>query len=181
GHTVFHGQLHQSVARVPELADRSVIVSSFGKTYHVTGWKVGYVLAPRELMAEFRKVHQFNVFTVNTPVQLALADYMGDASRHLGLAAFYQGKRDFFRAGLAATRFELLPCAGTYFQTVRYAAISDQADTAFVDWLTREVGVAAIPLSAFFGDGRDEKVIRFCFAKREDTLAAAFERLQRFC
>lgn len=180
-HIVFDGQLHQSVARVPELADRSVIVSSFGKTYHVTGWKVGYVLAPRELMAEFRKVHQFNVFTVNTPVQLALADYMGDASRHLGLAAFYQGKRDFFRAGLAATRFELLPCAGTYFQTVRYAAISDQADTAFVDWLTREVGVAAIPLSAFFGDGRDEKVIRFCFAKREDTLAAAFERLQRFC
>lgn len=137
--------------------------------------------APAPLMAEFRKVHQFNVFTVNTPVQLALADYMGDASRHLGLAAFYQGKRDFFRAGLAATRFELLPCAGTYFQTVRYAAISDQADTAFVDWLTREVGVAAIPLSAFFGDGRDEKVIRFCFAKREDTLAAAFERLQRFC
>ncbi len=180
-HIVFDGQLHQSVARVPELAARSVIVSSFGKTYHVTGWKVGYVLAPRELMAEFRKVHQFNVFTVNTPVQLALADYMGDASRHLGLAAFYQGKRDFFRAGLAATRFELLPCAGTYFQTVRYAAISDQADTAFVDWLTREVGVAAIPLSAFFGDGRDEKVIRFCFAKREDTLAAAFERLQRFC
>ena len=180
-HIVFDGQLHQSVARVPELAARSVIVSSFGKTYHVTGWKVGYVLAPRELMAEFRKVHQFNVFTVNTPVQLALADYMGDASRHLGLAAFYQQKRDFFRAGLAATRFEALPCAGTYFQTVRYAAISDQPDTAFVDWLTREVGVAAIPLSAFSGDGRDERVIRFCFAKREDTLAAAFERLQRFC
>ena len=180
-HIVFDGQLHQSVARVPELADRSVIVSSFGKTYHVTGWKVGYVLAPRELMAEFRKVHQFNVFTVNTPVQLALADYMADASRHLGLAAFYQEKRDFFRAGLAATRFEALPCAGTYFQTVRYSAISDQPDTAFVDWLTREVGVAAIPLSAFFGDGRDERVIRFCFAKREDTLAAAFERLQRFC
>ena len=180
-HIVFDGQPHHSAARFPGLAARAFIVSSFGKTYHVTGWKVGYVLAPRELMAEFRKVHQFNVFTVNTPVQLALADYMGDASRHLGLAAFYQGKRDFFRAGLAATRFELLPCAGTYFQTVRYAAISDQADTAFVDWLTREVGVAAIPLSAFFGDGRDERVIRFCFAKREDTLAAAFERLQRFC
>jgi len=180
-HIVFDGQPHQSVARFPELADRSVIVSSFGKTYHVTGWKVGYVLAPRELMAEFRKVHQFNVFTVNTPVQLALADYMADASRHLGLAAFYQEKRDFFRAGLAATRFEALPCAGTYFQTVRYSAISDRPDTDFVDWLTREVGVAAIPLSAFFGDGRDERVIRFCFAKREDTLAAAFERLQRFC
>ena len=180
-HIVFDGRPHQSVARFPELADRSVIVSSFGKTYHVTGWKVGYVLAPRALMAEFRKVHQFNVFTVNTPVQLALADYMADASRHLGLAAFYQEKRDFFRAGLAATRFEALPCAGTYFQTVRYSAISDRPDTDFVDWLTREVGVAAIPLSAFFGDGRDERVIRFCFAKREDTLAAAFERLQRFC
>lgn len=180
-HIVFDGVRHESVALHPELAARSVIVSSFGKTYHVTGWKVGYVLAPRELMAEFRKVHQFNVFTVNTPVQLALADYMEDAGRHLGLAAFYQAKRDFFRAGLAGTRFELLPCAGTYFQTARYGAIADLADTAFVDWLTRKVGVAAIPLSAFFGDGRDERVIRFCFAKREETLEAAFERLQRFC
>jgi methionine aminotransferase len=180
-HIAFDGVRHESVALHPELAARSVIVSSFGKTYHVTGWKVGYVLAPGELMAEFRKVHQFNVFTVNTPVQLALADYMQDASRHLGLAAFYQAKRDFFRAGLAGTRFELLPCAGTYFQTARYGAIADLADTAFVDWLTREVGVAAIPLSAFFGEGRDERVIRFCFAKREETLEAAFERLHRFC
>ena len=180
-HIVFDGARHESVARYPALAERSVVVSSFGKTYHVTGWKVGYVLAPRELMAEFRKVHQFNVFTVNSPVQLALADYMVEASRHLGLAAFYQAKRDAFRAGLGGTRFELLPCTGTYFQTVRYGAISDAPDTEFVQWLTREVGVAAIPLSAFFGDGRDEKVIRFCFAKRDDTLAAAFERLQRFC
>ena len=180
-HIVFDGRRHESAALYPDLAERSVIVSSFGKTYHVTGWKVGYVLAPRELMAEFRKVHQFNVFTVNTPVQLALADYMMDASRHLGLAAFYEAKRDFFRAGLAGTRFELLPCTGTYFQTVRYGAISDAPDTDFVQWLTREVGVAAIPLSAFFGDGRDERVIRFCFAKRDDTLEAAFERLRRFC
>ncbi|WP_374246998.1 pyridoxal phosphate-dependent aminotransferase [Zoogloea sp.] len=180
-HIVFDGRRHESAALYPELAERSVIVSSFGKTYHVTGWKVGYVLAPRELMAEFRKVHQFNVFTVNTPVQLALADYMMDASRHLGLAAFYQAKRDVFRAGLAGTRFELLPCTGTYFQTVRYGAIADLPDTDFVQWLTREVGVAAIPLSAFFGDGRDERVIRFCFAKRDETLEAAFERLRRFC
>ena len=180
-HIVFDGVRHESAARHPELAARSLIVSSFGKTYHVTGWKVGYVLAPRALMTEFRKVHQFNVFTVNTPVQLALADYMQDASRHLGLAAFYQAKRDFFRAGLAGTRFELLPCAGTYFQTARYGAISDAPDLAFVDWLAREAGVAAIPLSAFFGDGRDEKVIRFCFAKRDETLEAAFERLRRFC
>ncbi len=180
-HIVFDGLRHESVARYPELAARSVIVSSFGKTYHVTGWKVGYVLAPHELMAEFRKVHQFNVFTVNTPVQLALADYMVDTSRYLDLAGFYQAKRDAFRAGLAHTGFELLPCTGTYFQTARYAAISDAPDTEFVHWLTREVGVAAIPLSAFFGDGRDEKVIRFCFAKRDETLAAAFERLGRFC
>ncbi len=180
-HIVFDGRRHESAALYPELAERSVIVSSFGKTYHVTGWKVGYVLAPQALMAEFRKVHQFNVFTVNTPVQLALADYMMDASRHLGLAAFYQAKRDFFRAGLAGTGFELLPCTGTYFQTVRYGAISDASDTDFVQWLTREVGVAAIPLSAFFGDGRDERVIRFCFAKRDETLEAAFERLRRFC
>jgi len=180
-HIVFDGLRHESVARYPDLARRSVVVSSFGKTYHVTGWKVGYVLAPRELMAEFRKVHQFNVFTVNTPVQLALADYMADSSRYLELAAFYQAKRDTFRAGLARTGFELLPCTGTYFQTARYGAISDAPDTGFVDWLTREVGVAAIPLSAFFGDGHDEKVIRFCFAKRDETLAAAFERLERFC
>ena len=180
-HIVFDGLRHESVARYVDLAARSVIVSSFGKTYHVTGWKVGYVLAPRELMAEFRKVHQFNVFSVNTPVQLAIADYMADASRHLGLAGFYQAKRDAFRAGLASTRFELLPCTGTYFQTARYGAISDLPDTEFVEWLTRVVGVAAIPLSAFFGDGRDERVIRFCFAKRDETLAAAFERLERFC
>ncbi len=180
-HIVFDGRRHESAALYPDLAERSVIVSSFGKTYHVTGWKVGYVLAPQALMAEFRKVHQFNVFTVNTPVQLALADYMADASRHLGLAAFYQAKRDFFRDALAGTRFELLPCTGTYFQTVRYGAISEAPDTEFVQWLTREVGVAAIPLSAFFGDGRDERVIRFCFAKRDETLEAAFERLRRFC
>lgn len=180
-HIVFDGVRHESAALYPELAARSVIVSSFGKTFHVTGWKVGYVLAPRVLMAEFRKVHQFNVFTVNTPVQLALADYMEDPARYGGLAAFYQAKRDFFREGLAGSGFELLPCAGTYFQTVRYGAISDVADVDFVDWLTRRVGVAAIPLSAFFGDARDEKVIRFCFAKRDETLEAAFERLRRFC
>ncbi|MCK0510554.1 pyridoxal phosphate-dependent aminotransferase [Aromatoleum buckelii] len=178
-HIVFDGTRHESCARDAELAARSVIVSSFGKTYHITGWKVGYVVAPRELMAEFRKVHQFNVFTVNTPVQLALADYMADASRHEGLAAFYQAKRDFFRAALGGSRFELLPSAGTYFQLVRYRAICDEPDTAFVERLTRDTGVAAIPVSAFFADGRDERVIRFCFAKNEATLAAACERLCR--
>ena len=178
-HIVFDGARHASCAAHAELAARSFVVSSFGKTYHITGWKVGYVVAPRELMAEFRKVHQFNVFTVNTPVQLALADYMADESRHLALAAFYQDKRDFFRDALAGSRFELLPARGTYFQLARYGAISDEADTAFCDRLTREVGVAAIPVSAFFADGRDERVIRFCFAKNEATLAEACTRLVR--
>ncbi|HRD34397.1 MAG TPA: pyridoxal phosphate-dependent aminotransferase [Rhodocyclaceae bacterium] len=177
-HIVFDGRAHQSCARHPELAARSLIVSSFGKTYHITGWKVGYVIGPRELMAEFRKVHQFNVFTVNTPVQLALADYMADPSRHLALAAFYQAKRDFFRAGLDGSRFELLPSAGTYFQLARYRAISDEPDVRFVERLTREIGVAAIPVSAFFDDGLDERVVRFCFAKNEATLAAACEKLR---
>lgn len=178
-HIVFDGATHASCAAHPELAARSFVVSSFGKTYHITGWKVGYILAPRELMAEFRKVHQFNVFTVNTPVQLALADYMADASRHLGLAAFYQAKRDFFRNAMAGSRFELLPSRGTYFQLARYDAISGLGDAAFCEHLTRDVGVAAIPVSAFFADGRDERVIRFCFAKNEATLAAASERLSK--
>ncbi|ENO93409.1 methionine aminotransferase [Thauera sp. 28] len=176
-HIVFDGASHASCAAHPELAARSFVVSSFGKTYHITGWKVGYVLAPRELMAEFRKVHQFNVFTVNTPVQLALADYMADAGRHTGLAAFYQAKRNYFRAALANSRFDLLPAHGTYFQLARYERISALGDTSFCEHLTRKVGVAAIPVSAFFADGRDERVIRFCFAKNETTLAAACERL----
>src|SRR5574340_340857 len=167
-HIVFDGARHESVCRYPELAERSFAISSFGKTYHVTGWKVGYVVAPRELMAEFRKVHQFNVFTVNTPVQLALADYMQDASRYLELAAFYQAKRDFFRRHLAGSRFQLLPCAGTYFQSVRYDAITDEPDRAFAERLTREAKVAAIPVSAFYANGEDNKVLRFCFAKNEE-------------
>ncbi|MBP6707666.1 MAG: pyridoxal phosphate-dependent aminotransferase [Candidatus Accumulibacter sp.] len=177
-HIVFDGVAHQSVAGHPELAARSIVVSSFGKTYHITGWKVGYVLAAAELMAEFRKVHQFNVFTVNTPCQLGIAEYMHDAGRHLGLAAFYQSKREFFRNQLGASRFELLPCRGTYFQLARYGAISDLPDQAFAQWLTREVGVAVIPVSAFHHDGRDEHVVRFCFAKQEATLAAAGDRLR---
>ncbi|MGE5471529.1 MAG: pyridoxal phosphate-dependent aminotransferase [Bacteroidota bacterium] len=178
-HILFDGEPHASLCGHPELAARSIVVSSFGKTYHITGWKIGYVVGPAELMAEFRKVHQFNVFTVHGPSQLALADYMADASRHLGLAAFYQEKRDFFRALLAATPFTLLPCRGTYFQLASYAGLSDLPDRAFAEWLTREVGVAVIPVSAFQADGRDDKVIRFCFAKREETLLAAAERLGR--
>ena len=178
-HIVFDGRQHESVVRHPGLAERSFVVSSFGKTYHVTGWKIAYCLAPRELMAEFRKAHQFVVFCVNHPMQLALAEFMQERERYLGLAAFYQEKRDFFRQQLEGSRFESLPCAGTYFQSVRYAAISGEPDRDFVERLTKEHGVAAIPFSAFYRDGRDDQVIRFCFAKGEATLAQAGERLRR--
>jgi methionine aminotransferase len=176
-HILFDGEAHASLCAHPELAARSIVVSSFGKTYHITGWKIGYVVGPAALMAEFRKVHQFNVFTVHTPSQLALAEYMQDASRHLGLAAFYQEKRDFFRNLMAATPFELLPCRGTYFQLARYDRISDLPDRAFAEWMTREVGVAVIPVSVFYGSGHDDHVVRFCFAKQEATLRSAAERL----
>ena len=178
-HIVFDGQRHLSVAAHPQLSTRSIVVSSFGKTYHITGWKVGYVLGAADLMTEFRKVHQFNVFTVNTPCQIGIAEYMRDPARHLGLAAFYQHKRDFFREQLRGTRFELLPCRGTYFQLARYDTVSDLPDRDFATWLTREIGVAVIPVSVFYNDGQDDRVVRFCFAKQESTLAAAGERLRR--
>ncbi|MDN7477427.1 pyridoxal phosphate-dependent aminotransferase [Burkholderia multivorans] len=178
-HMVYDGERHESVARYPELAARSFIVSSFGKTYHVTGWKVGYVAAPAALTAEFRKVHQFNVFTVNTPMQIGLADYLRDPAPYLTLAGFYQNKRDFFRAGLERTRFRLLPCSGTYFQCVDYSAISDLPEAEFSKWLTSEIGVAAIPVSAFYHEPHESGVVRFCFAKQESTLATALERLAR--
>lgn len=178
-HMVYDGQLHQSVSRHPELARRSFVVSSFGKTYHVTGWKVGYVAAPAALMAEFRKVHQFNVFTVNTPVQHGLATYMADPAPYVELPAYYQAKRDLFRTGLATTRFKLLPSDGTYFQCVDYSAISDMSEADFSMWLTREIGVAAIPVSAFYSQPKESGVVRFCFAKKEETLALALERLKR--
>ena len=176
-HIVFDGATHASCAAHPELAARSFVVSSFGKTYHITGWKVGYILAPRELMAEFRKAHQFIVFTVHAPSQYALADFMKKPGWYDQLKALYQGKRDIFRQALAGSRFELLPCQGTYFQCVKYAAISDEGDRAFVERLTRDHGVAAIPVSAFYPDGEDHGVIRFCFAKSAATLEQALERL----
>lgn len=180
-HMVFDGQAHQSVARHAELAARSVIVSSFGKTFHVTGWKVGYAAAPAELMAEFRKVHQFNVFTVNTPVQHALAAYLDDPRPYLDLPDFYARKRDRFRAGLANTGLDLLPSEGSYFQCVGYgglAAHRARSEAEFCRWLTTEAGVAAIPLSAFYDAGFEQRVVRFCFAKRESTLDAALQRLR---
>jgi methionine aminotransferase len=175
-HMVYDGA-HPSASRSPELAARTVVVSSFGKTYHVTGWKVGYAVAPATLSAEFRKVHQFNVFTVNTPMQHGLASYLAEASHHLELAAFYRAKRDLFRAALAGTRLKLMPCQGTFFQCVDYSAASDLPEAEFCRWLTTEIGVAAIPLSAFYVDGFDQRIARFCFAKRDETLRQAATRL----
>jgi methionine aminotransferase len=178
-HIVFDGHAHQSVARFPGLAERSFVVSSFGKTYHVTGWKMGYVLAPRELMTEFRKVHQFNVFVANSPIQYALAEYMKDEDAYLGLAAFYQRKRDFFLEGLRGSRWKPLPSRGTFFQNLRYDAISDEPDTELALRLTREHGVACIPVSVFYREPPPHKVLRFCFAKSEATLAKGAAILAR--
>ncbi len=179
-HMVFDGRPHVSAASVPGLAERAFVVSSFGKTFHVTGWKVGTVAAPAALSAEFRKVHQFNVFTVNTPVQHGLARYLADPRPYLELPAFYQRKRDLFRAGLAGSRFRLLPSEGSYFQCVDYSAIDVQAsEDQFCRRLIAEAGVAAIPLSAFYAEGFEQRIVRFCFAKKDDTLTTALQRLVR--
>ena len=182
-HMVYAPNQHLSAASYPGLAARAFIVSSFGKTYHVTGWKVGTVCAPAAMTAEFRKVHQFNVFTVNTPMQHGLAAYMADPAPYHELPAFYAAKRDLFRAGLEKTRFRLLPREGSYFQCVDISALAvperDLPEAEFCQWLTSEIGVAAIPLSAFYGDGFDQKVIRFCYAKKDETLRAALSRLER--
>jgi methionine aminotransferase len=178
-HMVFDGVAHVSAASIPALAARSFVVSSFGKTYHVTGWKVGYVVAPAALMAEFRKVHQFNVFTVNTPMQHGLARYMAEPRHYLQLPAFYQRKRDLFRQGLQQTRLRMLPSEGSYFQCVDYSQVSDLGEAAFCHWLTVELGVAAIPLSAFYADGYEQRIARLCFAKRDETLSSALSRLKK--
>ncbi|WP_287878944.1 MULTISPECIES: pyridoxal phosphate-dependent aminotransferase [Acidovorax] len=178
-HMVFDGAEHQSAARFPGLASRAFVVSSFGKTFHVTGWKVGAVAAPASLTAEFRKVHQFNVFTVNTPMQHGLAEHLRDPAPYLQLPAFYQAKRDLFRHGLEGSRLKLLPSTGSYFQCVDISEISTLPESDFCQWLTREMGVAAIPLSAFYGDNFNQGVIRFCFAKNDATLREAITRLRK--
>ena len=178
-HMVYDGARHESVSCHPELAARAFVISSFGKTYHVTGWKVGYVVAPAALTAELRKVHQFNVFTVNTPVQHGLARYMADPMPYLELPAFYQRKRDLFRAGLASSRFRLLPSDGTYFQCADYSAISSLEEAEFAKWLTSEAGVAAIPVSAFYNQPKESGIVRFCFAKKDETLRNALNKLAR--
>ncbi|MES2024959.1 MAG: pyridoxal phosphate-dependent aminotransferase [Pseudomonadota bacterium] len=178
-HMVYDGMQHESVCRHPELAARTFVVSSFGKTYHVTGWKIGYVAAPAELMKEFHKVHQYSLFSVNTPMQHAIAAYMANPQPYLTLPTFYQRKRDLFRDGLANTRFKLLPADGTYFQCVDYRAISDLPENDFAQWLTAEIGVAAIPVSAFYNEPKNSGIIRFCFAKKEETLRTALARLAK--
>ena len=178
-HIVFDGHKHQSVASFPGLAERSFVVSSFGKTYHVTGWKMGYVLAPKELMNEFRKVHQFNVFVTNGPLQHALAEYMENPDAYLSLAAFYQKKRDFFLQGVKGSRFKPLPSRGTFFQNLAYDAISDEKDTDLAIRLTKDKGIASIPVSVFYRQPPKHRVLRFCFAKSEETLAKGAEILSR--
>ncbi|MET0732405.1 MAG: methionine aminotransferase [Casimicrobiaceae bacterium] len=176
-HMVFDGQPHCSLAGHAELADRSVVIGSFGKTFHATGWKVGYALAPPAITAEIRRVHQFTVFTVNSAAQHGLAAFLADPSRYKTLPAFFSAKRELLRSMLGATPLTLLPCAGSYFQLATYERISDEPAAAFAQRLVREMGVATIPLSAFYRDGTDHRVIRFCFAKRDETLRAAGERL----
>ena len=178
-HIIFDGYEHQSVARYPELAKRSFIISSFGKTYHTTGWKVGYVMAPENLMAEFRKVHQYNVFCVNTPIQAAYADLLKEKDLYLELGDFYQQKRDFFRKLIKGSRFTLKPVYGSYFQLVAYDKISDEGDVAYAARLTREYGVAPIPMSVFYHQQVDNRYLRFCFAKENDTLEKAAEKLMK--
>jgi methionine aminotransferase len=176
-HIVFDGLHHQGMIGHPELRERSFVVGSFAKTYHTTGWKVGYCLAPRALTAELRKIHQYIVFSVNTPIQHAYADFMEDARRYLELPDFYQRKRDRFLELTRTSRFRPLPCHGTYYQMLSYAGISDEPETEFARRLTVDHGVAAIPPSVFYHQRDDHKVLRFCFAKREETLVAAAERL----
>jgi len=178
-HIIFDGEQHQSVALYPELAERSLIVASFGKLLHATGWKVGYCLAPEKLMSEFRKIHQFNVFSVNTPMQAGIANYLKSSNVYQEIPVFFQKKRDYFQKLLKQTKFELLPCKGSYFQCVSFANISEEKDTDFVKLLVSTFGVAAIPVSAFYTQKIDNKVIRFCFAKEDSTLEKAVEKLTK--
>lgn len=178
-HIIFDNLRHESMARYPELATRSFVISSFGKTYHATGWKTACCLAPPNLTRELQKIHQFLTFSTHTPTQLALAEFMQNKDAYLNLSPFYQKQRDTFLSSIKNSRFKPIPCMGTYFQMVDYSAISDQPDTQFCRQLTTENGVAAIPPSVFYHDNEDHHVLRFCFAKKDETLLAAGERLCR--
>ncbi|MES2559572.1 MAG: methionine aminotransferase [Bacteroidota bacterium] len=176
-HIIFDEIEHQSVARYPKLAERSIIVSSFGKTYHTTGWKMGYVLAPTNLMAEFRKVHQFMAFSTNTPIQYALADFIQDKDAYLELGKFYQEKRDYFQQLIKGSKFKVLPCVGSYFQSLGYSKITQENDAEYAKRLTKEHKIASIPISSFYHKKIDNHVLRFCFAKSNETLEKAAEKI----
>lgn len=177
---VYDGQPYASLLDYPQLLERGMATFSFGKTFHATGWKLGYCIGGTEWMHEFRKIHQFNVFAVNTPMQCALADYLHDPAHYQGLAPFYQTKRDLFAGAMADTALRALPCAGTYFQLYDYSAVSDLPDVDFATWLTTQVGVACIPVSAFRSGATEERLIRLCFAKTDDVLLSAAERLKAY-
>lgn len=176
-HIIFEDLPHQSVCRFPELASRSLLIGSFGKTFHATGWKTGFVLAPENLMKEFRKIHQFMVFAVNTPMQHAIAEYLDDSNHYKNLGSFFQQKRDFFVSALKSSRFTILPSYGTYFQLLGYSNISDEPEVEFATKLIKEYGIAGVPVSSFYHNNKDKKIIRFCFAKEESTLTKAAEIL----
>ena len=178
-HIVFDGQKHASICRNKGLADRSIAVFSFGKTFHVTGWKMGYCIGPKQLMVEFRKVHQFNVFSSNHPLQHALTEYLNDSENYLSLGSFYQKKRDVFLSAITGSRFKVIPSKGTYFQLLDYSSISDQNDVMFAERLVHEYKIASIPVSVFYNSPLDEKVLRFCFAKKEQTLEEAAKILSK--
>ena len=180
-HLVFDGLQHESILKYPELFARSFVCFSFGKVYNCTGWKIGYCVAPQPLMAEFRKVHQFNCFCCNSPVQYALADFLKEKSVYLELGNFLQKKRDYFEKLMRQTKFKPLSSHGSYFQLYDYSAISDESENEFALRLTKEAGVVSIPTSAFYKEGKENKVLRFCFAKKESTLEEAVERLLKFC
>ncbi len=178
-HIIFDDKKHQSVARFPALAQRSFIISSFGKTFHTTGWKMGYCVAPKQLMAEFRKVHQFLVFSVNTPIQHALAEYLKEKEHYHELSKFYQEKRDYFAKLIKGSKFKFTPASGTYFQLLSYSSMSSDKDTDYAVKLTKENGIASVPISVFYHEGLDNKVLRFCFAKKNETLEKAAEILNK--
>ena len=178
-HLIFDGQRHESVLRYPSLAERSIVTMSFGKTFHATGWRIGYVIAPKLLTAELRKVHQFNTFSINTPLQYALAEYLREPKHYQNLAPFFQAKRNLFADAIADSRFDLLPCQGTYFMLASYKQISEMGDQDFARWMTREKGVAVIPISSFYTDDTDQGIIRFCFAKSDGLLLQAAELINK--
>jgi methionine aminotransferase len=178
-HMVFDGHRHESVCTNEALKKQSIIVSSFGKTIHTTGWKIGYVAAPAAIMAEFRKIHQFLVFVVNHPLQLAIAEYLKEADNYLHLKKFYQDKRDLFLRLTSGSRLKPLACSGTYFQLMDYSTISDEKDTELAIRLTKEKKLATIPLSVFYDSKKDQKLLRFCFAKKDETLEKAAEIINR--